>query len=264
MRKSSRTVGIVSLIGGGPGDPELLTLKGRRLLEHADAVVYDALVNPRLLDFCPRGAERIFAGKRGGRHALEQTQINRLLVKLARAGKRVCRLKGGDPFLFGRGGEEAEFLAKNRVPFEIVPGVSSVNAVPAAAGIPLTHRRHASSVTIATGHESEDGDESVLRRKALRKLLSDPEWARYDPKKTLLILMGFSRLSEWTGRLTRLGWPAATPAALLCAGTLPNSATVEGTLATLPRLVQAAKARVSPPAMILVGEVVRLRKTLAP
>lgn len=244
-----KIAGKVWLVGGGPGDPELLTVKGLRCLKHCDVVIYDALVSPDLLKHCPRKAEKIFVGKRRHRHAFEQNEINTLLLKYVRKGKNICRLKGGDPFLFGRGGEESEFLACHQIPFEVVPGVSSVIAVPAAAGIPLTHRSHASYVAIATGHE-DNGE--------------DAEWYRYASKKTLVILMGFHRMTSIVGRLLDSGWPKETAIALICRGTLPDQATVTGTLKDIVKKVEKLKSVLSAPAMIVVGDVVKLREKIFP
>ncbi len=170
--------GIVYIVGGGPGDPSLITLKGIECLKKSNVIVYDALIGKELLNFCPNNAIKIFVGKRRHKHTYEQEEINSILLKHARRGKTVCRLKGGDPFIFGRGGEEAEMLAENGIPFAVIPGVSSVAAVPAMTGIPITHRKYSSFVTIATGHEGK-GD-----------------WCLYFPKKTLVILMGFARLES--------------------------------------------------------------------
>lgn len=239
--------GIVYIVGGGPGDPELLTLKALSRLQKADVVVYDALVNPRLLKHVPKKALKIFAGKRRRRHAYEQEEIHPLLVKFAREGKTVCRLKGGDPFLFGRGGEEAEFLAREGVPFEIVPGVSSVNAVPAAAGIPLTHRDHASSVAIVTGHLRPD---SASRKRA---------WPRYASDKTLVILMGFSKLDAIVRDLVALGWPKTCKIAVIASGTLPSQKVATGTLSDINARIQKSRIPKSAPALLVLGEVVSLR-----
>jgi uroporphyrinogen III methyltransferase / synthase len=254
--KKNKKIGFVSLVGGGPGDPGLLTLKGKERLAQSEVVVYDALVHPDLLNHCPPGAKMIFVGKRSKRHAAEQEEIHRLLLKHAKSGKRICRLKGGDPYMFGRGGEEAEFLSHHKINFEVIPGVSSIQAVPASAGIPLTHRDLASFVTIATGHES--GDPASPEKG--RSKLQTTEWASYSSKKTLVILMGFARLKVLTRKLIASGWPAKTPAALICSGTLPNQFTVKGTLVDLPSKATRYEARLSSPAMIVVGNVVRSAK----
>jgi uroporphyrinogen III methyltransferase/synthase len=239
--------GIVALVGAGPGDPGLLTVRGRRLLRRADVVVYDRLVDPRLLELAPPGALRIFAGKARGRQGLAQGAINALLIAHARAGRRVVRLKGGDPFVFGRGGEEAEALAAEGVAFEIVPGVSSAVAVPAYAGIPLTHRRLASSFAVMTGHEAAD--------KPARRDLTSPPAA-----DTLVVLMGLENLGSIARALVARGRPADTPVAVIQAGTTRAQATVTGTLATIAERVRAAA--LDPPAVIVIGEVVTLRRRL--
>jgi uroporphyrinogen III methyltransferase/synthase len=237
----------VYLVGAGPGDPGLLTLKGKRCLEEADVVVYDALANPRLLRHARPGAELIYAGKRGGAHTLPQPAIERLLVARAQAGSVVARLKGGDPFLFGRGGEEAEALVDAGVPFEVVPGVSAAVAVPAYAGIPITHRGLASTATFVTGHEDPDKDESAIAWESLAAL------------GTLVFFMGVSRLPEIAGQLLRHGRPPDTPAAVIRWGTRAEQSVVGATLATL---VDRA-AGVAPPALVVVGEVAALREKLA-
>ncbi|OGR54330.1 MAG: uroporphyrinogen-III C-methyltransferase [Elusimicrobia bacterium RIFCSPLOWO2_02_FULL_39_32] len=255
-RRNDREEGMVYLIGGGPGDPELLTLKGKHCLEKTDVVIYDALINLELLEHCPKNAERIFVGKRRHRHAYEQKEINQLLLRHAKMGKVVCRLKGGDPYLFGRGGEEAELLSKNKISFEVVPGISSIIAVPAYAGIPLTHRRYASFVTIATGHQ-KDGEEKSKNNE-------DSEWCHYSSKKSLVILMGFARLKAIVQRLIHFGWPKNSHIALISSGTLPNQFTLTGTLQDIVPKVEKFKDSLSSPAMIVVGNVVKLNKIIKP
>ena len=202
-RQSTKsTLGFVSLVGAGPGDPQLLTLRGLDCLREAEVVVYDRLVHPSLLEHAPADAERIDAGKEAGRHTLSQSSIERLLIANARAGKRVVRLKGGDPFIFGRGGEEAQALAAAGVPFAIVPGVTSAIAVPAYAGIPLTHREHASSVAFVTGHEDPGKPSSHLDWQRLARGVD-----------TLVCLMGVRQLPEMARQLVRHGRPASTPCA---------------------------------------------------
>lgn len=242
------SAGRVFLIGAGPGDPGLLTVKGMRCLEGADAVVYDALADRRLLRHARPEAERIYVGKTAGRHTLPQAEINRLLVELARAGKVVARLKGGDPFIFGRGGEEAEELVAAGIPFEVVPGVTSAVAAPAYAGIPLTHRDFTSTVAFVTGHEDPTKDESSIA------------WAQIATGiGTLVFFMGVGRLPEIVGQLLRHGRPAETPAAVIRWGTRADQVVVTGTLGDLVEKSHGMK----PPALIVVGEVVRLRETLA-
>ena len=242
-------VGTVSLVGAGPGDPGLLTVRGRELLRTADVVVYDRLVNPALLDETPRGALRIFAGKAAGAHGLPQAEINALLVAHARRGRRVVRLKGGDPFVFGRGGEEAEALAAAGIPWEVVPGVSAAVAVPAYAGIPLTHRRLASSVAVVTGHEDEG-------RGAPRV-----DWAGLATAvDTLVVLMGLRSLPGIVAELLAHGRGPDTPVALVRWGTTPAQATVTGVLGDIVEQVRAA--RLEPPVVAVIGDVVSLGERL--
>ena len=242
--------GKVYLVGAGPGDPELLTLKGRRLLEEAEVVVYDFLANAALLRFIPAQAEKIYVGKQGGDHTLSQDRINQLIIDQARAGKQVVRLKGGDPFIFGRGGEEAEELVQAGISFEVVPGVTSAIAVPAYAGIPLTHRRFNSSVALVTGHEDEHKGKTGLDWEKLALGI-----------ETLVFLMGYKNLPRIVDRLIRFGKSPATPAALIRWGTTPRQQTVTGTLADL--VEKAAAAGLGPPAVFVVGPVVALREQLS-
>ncbi len=242
------SVGFVHLVGAGPGDPELLTLKAARLLALADACVYDHLVGPGVMALVRRGAELVYAGKERANHALPQRDINELLVSLARRGMRVVRLKGGDPFVFGRGGEEAQALAAAGVPFEIVPGVTAACGVAASARIPLTHRDHAHALTFVTGH-LRDGTMA----------LDWPALAR--PGQTLVVYMGLAGLPELCRQLVAHGRPPGTPAAVVQHGTLPTERVVRGTLATLAARVAAEG--LEPPTMIVVGEVVSLADTLA-
>lgn len=242
--------GFVSLVGAGPGDPELMTLKGLRRLQAADVVVYDALIGLALLEECRADAEIIDAGKRAGGPARPQEWINRLLIERARCGLRVVRLKGGDPFVFGRGAEEAEALVAAGVAWEVVPGVSSAVAAPAYAGIPLTHRSYAASFAVVTGHEPTDRSESRLHWHALARGID-----------TLVFLMGVGRLAEIAARLIEAGREADTPAAVVRWGSTAEQVTVVATLATIAGAVTAA--RLEPPALLVVGEVVSLRATLA-
>lgn len=242
-----RVPGTVYLVGAGPGDPGLITMRGLAALRAADVIVYDRLVSPALLDLAPE-VERVFAGKSARRHAMTQMQINRLLLRRARAGKTVVRLKGGDPFVFGRGGEEAEALVAARVPVEVVPGVTSAVAGPAAAGIPLTHRDWAASVAIATAHEAPGKAGSRIDWEAL---------ARAD---TTVLLMGVERLSDVATALISAGKKPSTPTAVVASATLPSQRTVTGPLS---RIASAAKrAGIEPPAVTVVGEVTRLRAVL--
>ncbi len=241
--------GKVFLIGAGPGDPGLLTLRGRDCLAQADVVVYDYLVNPALLAHAAPRARRIFAGKRKGESLYTQDEINALLVREARRGRIVARLKGGDPFIFGRGGEEALALAAQRLPFEVVPGVSSASGVPAYAGIPLTHRGLSATVIFTTGHEDPSRSESMVPW--------DEVLAR---KGTLVFLMGVTHLAEIIGRLIRHGRAPSTPVAVIRWGSWPNQRTIVGTLADI--VARCAGDGLAPPGIIVVGEVVRLRPAL--
>jgi uroporphyrin-III C-methyltransferase/precorrin-2 dehydrogenase/sirohydrochlorin ferrochelatase len=242
-RDAGGATGSVALVGAGPGDPELLTLKAVRLIERADAIVHDRLVAPSILALAPR-ALRIYVGKARNRHALPQDSINALLVQLARQGKRVVRLKGGDPFVFGRGGEEIEVLAANGIPFEVVPGISAANGVAASTGIPLTHRDHAQTCVFVTGH--------------LKDATMDLDWAALArPRQTLVVYMGLLALPTLCRELVRHGMAATTPAAVIQHGTMPNERIVTGTLATLPDA--AAAAALESPTLIIVGDVVAFR-----
>ena len=240
--------GRVYLVGAGPGDPKLITARGLEVLRRADVVVYDRLVSPALLEEAPADAELVYAGKAPGGHCMSQEGINALLVHEARLGKAVVRLKGGDPFVFGRGAEEALACVEAGVPWEVVPGVSSVVGVTARAGIPVTTRGYGGSFAVATAHRAEDG--------------SDPlDWGALARMDTLVVLMGVERLGEVVERLRAHGRAAETPVALVENGTLPDERVVAGTLADI--VERAIRARVRPPAVIVVGEVVRLRARLA-
>ena len=237
------------LVGAGPGDPGLLTLKGRRCLEEADVVIYDYLVDIRLLDHVRPEATLLYAGKRGGGRAVPQKTINQLILEHASQGKVVARLKGGDPVLFGRGGEEAEELVAANVPFEIVPGVTSAIAVPAYAGIPLTHRDHASAVAIVSGHKEVWDNAPHLNWATLAGVGG-----------TLVFLMGTRQLRNNMQRLQDFGLSAETPIALIRWGTKADQEVLTGTVGTIAD--QAAKQGFEPPAVIVVGNVVRLRERL--
>jgi uroporphyrinogen III methyltransferase / synthase len=241
--------GTVYLVGAGPGDPGLLTVRGAELLRQADVVVYDALVNPDLLKLAPPGAEIIYAGKRAKDHAILQGDLNKLLVEKARAGKRVLRLKGGDPYVFGRGGEEAEELAEAGIPFEVVPGISSAVAAPSYAGIPLTHRAHSSAFTVITGHEDPEKEGSGLDYAHLAQAPG-----------TKVILMGAERIGPIAEQLVRHGMPPSTPAAIIRWGTMSQQASVQGTIADIAELAE--KAGITAPAVTVLGEVVSLRPQL--
>ncbi|MDG2303066.1 MAG: uroporphyrinogen-III C-methyltransferase [Candidatus Binatia bacterium] len=244
-------VGFVYLVGAGPGDPGCLTLRGRECLRRADVVVYDYLANAQLLAHAPAAAERVFAGKHGaGPHLLEQSDINALLLEHAAAGRTVVRLKGGDPFVFGRGGEEAEALAAAGVTFEIVPGVTSALAGPAYAGIPVTHRDWVSGVTVLTGHEANG------------KMSSRVDWKNVATAgNTIVLLMGLTQLRANLARLLDAGLSPNTPAAALRWASRPQQVVVEGTVGSLAEL--AAAEGIRPPATIVIGEVVRLRDRMA-
>ncbi len=240
--------GRVYLVGAGPGDPELLTLRAAKLLAEAEIIVYDHLVSAPILEMGHSGAKRIYAGKERGKHTLSQTDLNQLLVRLAREGKRVIRLKGGDPFIFGRGGEEVEALAAAGIPFEVVPGITAACGIAAYAGIPLTHRDYANSCLFVAGH-LKDG--SV-----------DLDWdSLASPGRTLVVYMGLLGLPTLCRELAAHGLSENTPAAIVQHGTTSSQRTVVGTLATLPHLAQAA--RLAPPTLIIIGEVVRLHAQLA-
>ena len=241
--------GIVYLVGAGPGDPGLLTVKGKECLEQADIVLYDYLANPALLDYAPAGAERVYVGRRGRGQYQEQSAINRMLIERAQAGQVVVRLKGGDPFVFGRGGEEAEAVAAAGVPFEIVPGVTAAVAVPAYAGIPVTHRTLASTVTVVTGHEDPSKGATVI------------DWPKLAATTgTLVFMMGMKTLPMIVSRLLDEGRSADTPVAAIRWGTRAQQRTIIGTLQDI--VVKAAQAALEPPTVIVVGDVVKLRDQL--
>ena len=241
-------MGRIYLIGAGPGDPGLLTLKGRACIEQADLIVYDHLANEEFLRYARPQAEVIFVGKKGGEAHVGQEEINRILIHAARLGKRVVRLKGGDPFIFGRGGEEAAAAAAAGIPFEIVPGVTAAVGVPAYAGIPLTHRDVSSIVTFVTGHEDPAKENSQV------------PWDKLPALGTLVFFMGLGNLPEIVRQLVRHGRAPQTPVAVVRWGTRPEQRTVVGTLEEIVEKVRAEA--LTPPVLIIVGEVVRLREKL--
>ncbi len=239
--------GEVYLVGGGPGDPDLLTFRAVRLMQQADIVLYDSLVSDGVLDRVRRDAERIYVGKKAGKHSISQENINEKLVEFARAGKRVLRLKGGDPFIFGRGGEEIQHLADHGIPFQVVPGITAASGCASYAGIPLTHRDYAQAVRFQTGHR-KDGN-------------VDLDWeALVKPGQTLVFYMPINGLNNICDKLKDYGMSANMPAALIERGTLPEQKVHCGTLTSLPETV--VRERVSTPTLLIVGEVVTLRDKL--
>ncbi len=240
--------GEVYLVGAGPGDPDLLTFRALRLMQKADVVLYDNLVSKPVVELTRRDAERIFVGKKRSDHTLQQEEINLLLVRLAKEGKRVLRLKGGDPFIFGRGGEEIETLAAEGIPFQVVPGITAASGVASYAGIPLTHRDHAQSCVFVTGH-LKDGTMNLDWEQLAR------------PKQTVVVYMGLHGLEMLCAELVKHGLPDSTPIAIVQQGTTPNQRVFSGTLATLPAI--AAREKPQAPTLIIVGGVVTLRDKLA-
>ena len=256
---TARIPGTVYLIGAGPGNPKLITVRGMELLQTCDVIVYDRLAHPALLNYVRADAERVYVGKQSANHSMKQADINALLIDRAKSGKSVARLKGGDPFVFGRGGEEAEECHAAGIPFEIVPGVTSAIAAPAYAGIPVTHRDAASSFAIITGHERAEERESGTR------IAGDAEQRRdwkhiANAGDTLIFLMGVEALPEITTRLMENGKNKETPVALVQWGTWTRQRVVTGTLENIVQVVKDAK--LTPPAVCVVGEVVKLRDTL--
>lgn len=241
--------GKVWLVGAGPGDPGLLTLKGARAIRHCDVLVYDYLASQAIVDLAPPACERIYVGKRAGAHTLTQTEITALIVKLALEGKRVVRLKGGDVFVFARGGEEAQALHEAGVPFEIVPGISSALAAPAYAGIPVTHRDHNTSFSVSTGHEDP------------LKGYTSLDFAKLaNPKSTTIFLMAMGNLSGIVGELQKHGLPETTPVAIVREGTKPTQETLVATLGTI--VAEVERTRFAAPAIVVIGDVVREREAI--
>jgi uroporphyrin-III C-methyltransferase len=242
------TIGKVYLVGAGPGDPELITLKGKRCLEAADVILFDELANHELLQFADTTSELIYVGKKPGKHCADQREIEALLIERARRGKTVVRLKGGDPFVFGRGGEEAQALSAAGIPFEIVPGISSALAVPAYAGIPVTHRARASSFAVVTGHKVAGAEHCVNWRDLVRGV------------DTLIILMGVENIDAIMNALVAEGCDPQRPVALIQSGTRVDQRTLIGTVLTIAEL--AVQCRFKPPAVIVVGLVVEMADEL--
>lgn len=244
--------GRVTLVGAGPGDPDLLTVKAARALAQAEVVLYDQLVSGEVLALVPDEADCICVGKESAHHTLPQGAIIDLMLRLARSGRRVLRLKGGDPYIFGRGGEEAQALAEAGIPFDVIPGISAAQGAAASAGIPLTHRDHAASVLCVTGHlRAETPDQLALDWPALAR-----------SRQTLVVYMGVAALPVISAQLIRHGLAADTPAAIVERATLPDQRTLVGTLRSLPAL--ASKSGVRTPALIVIGTVVGLHAQLAP
>ncbi len=242
MAMEEKRKGKVYLVGAGPGDPELITVKGLKLIQQADAIVYDFLIDQRLLSFAKKGAELICAGKSSSHHTMKQEEINRLLAEKTKEHSIVVRLKNGDPYVFGRGAEEAAHLAQQEIPFEVVSGVSSAVAVPASAGVPLTHREYASSVAVITGHRRDDEEVKIAHA------------------DTLVFLMPVANLERITEKLLEDGKSPETPCVLIEKGTLPGQKVVQGNLENIFRKSKAEG--IQSPAVFIVGEVVHLRKSL--
>jgi uroporphyrin-III C-methyltransferase len=247
LARRPAALGMVSLVGAGPGDPELITVRGLRRLRGADILLYDRLIHPDLVDEAPAEAERIFVGKAPGRPGVGQAAIHRLMIDHARRGRAVVRLKGGDPFVFGRGGEEAAALTEAGVPWEVVPAVSSSIGVPAMAGIPVTHREVARSFAVVTAHQLDGGG---------------PDWKALAGVDTLVVLMGVGTLDAVAAALIDAGRDPSTPVAVIARGTLPDERTIVGCLADVAGKV--AEAFLRPPATVVVGEVVGLRLEPSP
>ena len=241
--------GRVYLVGAGPGDPKLLTVKAVELLKEADVVIYDRLVGEEILNLASKKAEKIYVGKRTGKHEVPQDKITELIIEKAQNGGKVVRLKGGDPFIFGRGGEEAEVLAEKGIKFEVVPGVSSAVVAPAYAGIPLTHRDYASSVAIITGHRAGDAERVI-------------DWAKIaNAVDTIVILMGVESLDAIVGKLLEGGVSPDKPVAIVESGTYPQQRTL---ISTLKAVVAEAEAKqIKPPSVIVIGDVANLGRKLA-
>ena len=257
LRLAACRPGKGTLVGAGPGDPDLLTVKAARALSRASLVLYDQLVATEVLALVPADAERIFVGKEAGHHSLAQDAIIELMLRLAQSGRALVRLKGGDPYIFGRGGEEAQALAAAGVPFEVIPGISAAQGAAAMAGMPLTHRDHACSLVLTTGHLRQDVPGDAGERSV------DLDWALLArPRQTVVVYMGVGALPIICQKLIEHGLPPDTPAATIERATRADQRTVVGTVATLPSL--ALLHRVKPPALIMIGGVVSLHAQLAP
>lgn len=251
LQTTSKTAppALVTLMGAGPGDPELLTVKALRALQSAELLLHDHLVSDAILDLAPAQAERIYVGKESSRHTMPQEEIGALMVRLARQGRRVLRIKGGDGYIFGRGGEEAQVLAAAGIPFTVIPGITAAQGAAAACGIPLTHRDHARTLVLTTGHLQENRQVNL-------------DWqALARPEQTVIIYMGLGTLPIICEQLVAHGLPASTPAALIERATLPNQRCITGTLGNLPAIAQSAELK--PPTLIMIGEVVSLHPVLA-
>jgi uroporphyrin-III C-methyltransferase len=241
--------GKVYLVGAGPGDPKLLTVKAVELLKEADVVIYDRLVGESILNLAPEKAEKIYVGKRSGKHEVPQDKITEIIIEKALAGGKIVRLKGGDPFIFGRGGEEAEALVEKGIKFEVVPGISSSVAAPMYAGIPLTHRDYAASVAIITGHRAGDAEKPI-------------NWAKISGAvDTMVILMGIESLEGIVNKLLEHGVKASKPVAIVESGTYPKQRTIISTLGNIVK--EAESKQIKPPAVIIIGEVTELGRKLA-
>ena len=248
---ASGGVGHVTLVGAGPGDPDLLTVKAANALRNATLVLYDNLVSKAVLELVPASADRVYVGKVSGHHSLSQTGIIELMVRLAKGGRRLLRLKGGDPYVFGRGGEEAQGLVAAGIPFDVIPGISAAQGAAAASGIPLTHRDHAEALVLATGHLRGEADARTV----------DLDWAQLArPRQTVVIYMGVATLPVISAQLQAHGLSGDTPAAIIERATLPGQRTIVGTLATLPEIARTHDVRA--PALIMIGTVVSLHAEL--